>query len=161
MKVEDGNVSFVESKRVKIERWLTEKGFFLGSPTSGGRFSDGRRDEMDIDDGFGLVVQVPKKEEWFDRLKEKVWGHLTWDIFAGKPRKEIFIASIWLQNPSGPLPKKKVGATANNWVVEVYGREYFDRLIELSKEMSTVFGVKIHVRLEREHPRSASYYMED
>lgn len=145
--MKDGNVSYVESKRVKIERWLAQKGFFLGSPTSGARNLDGSRWEGDLDDGFGLIMQKSPRKSF--------WG------FTIKPADEKFIASIWLQDPSDPLSRKKVGASSNSWVIEVYGREHFDSLIRLSKEMSGIFNVKIHVRLEREHPRSANYYMDD
>ena len=138
------SVSFAESKYVRLGRWLSGFGFALAEPGEGARDEDGSISDGDQKRqfGYGLIIEVPKSG-FLNKLLNR--------------KRERCIASIWIKD-STCSPERRVGAKGGNWVVEVFGREHIDRITELSEKMASEFGVKVHVRLEREESKPARYY---
>lgn len=58
-------------------------------------------------------------------------------------RRRVFLGVVWFR-------ENRLGATEENWVFEVYGRTYIEFATRLTEKMSSLFNVKIALRLVRE-----------
>lgn len=76
----------------------------------------------------------------------------------------------------GPRPKKKWGmfrvprewigllsirgekANEKRWLLEVFGRSYVHSFHALATDLAREYGVEIHLRLEKEHPKREDFF---
>lgn len=62
------------------------------------------------------------------------------------PRR-LLIAQLYFNN------KDKHAEPSKNWVIDAYGESYLNEVTDWAEMLSAEFKVKMHVRLETEHPR--------
>lgn len=89
--------------------------------------------------GIGILYKDPNVKP-----RECFFG-----LIKTKPRKR-FLGVIWLENYMRR-------ADAYNWIFEIYGREYADKMKALAEEMAEAFKVRISVRLVEEQPRDEMF----
>ncbi|HVV15539.1 MAG TPA: hypothetical protein VHD55_04025 [Candidatus Paceibacterota bacterium] len=150
---EKESVSFAESFQVKsksigesIEKYLagTHPEVLLTLNESWGH--SGPRETNQ----YGFVAENEKSRRWNKWYLRHAFGE--------KPRS--LIAMLWFAS-------KEHGANPKEWVMELYGRERLESFKKLAELLAQEFHVKIHLRLQSEHPRNSfsgngsSYYTDD
>ncbi len=116
-------VTVTESIVVRVGKVLRDKGF---RPL---HFSGGSGDEESKDVLLGFHLYEERKVPF---------------LFFFNTTETFTIASLFLSC-------SKVGAeTKKNWVFHVFGRDNVEKIKEISEDLSKMFKLNIHVRLERE-----------
>ncbi len=119
-------VDYQEALSIKVGNFILTKGFDLASGT--GLPSKSISNSSSI----GLLLR--------DRI---AWGKTyLFGLIKRRPRRP-FIGVIWFEN-------ELRGATEQNLVFDVYGRNNVDLAKQLADSLTVAFGVKISVRLEEE-----------
>lgn len=126
-------VSYKEALSIRVGNWIRQKGFELSS-------RDGTiLDSLTEIPQFGILQNDPDT-----KLRRGLFG-----LIRRKPRRR-FLGVIWFSNSERCADEK-------NWVFDVYGREYVQVAIQLTKEMALIFNVNILVHLVREQPDTETY----
>ncbi len=66
-------------------------------------------------------------------------------------QRALYIGTLWLENQA------RGAKLDENWVLEVYGRDYVPELTELAKELSEPHQTQVQIRLDTEKPRVETY----
>ncbi len=123
-----GSVDFQEALSIKVGRFLLSKGLDLASSTGI------ELDSLDESDSLGILHKNPDSKP----IK------YLFGLFRREPRRE-FLGTIWFSNSAR-------GATEEDWVLDMYGREHVDIVMKLAEEMASLFNVKIAIHLVSEQP---------
>ena len=129
-------VDYQESPSIKAGRFLLSRGFDPASRT-------GLAEESLVESrSLGILRKNPEAKP-----RKYLFGLIT-----GKPRR-WFLGKIWFN-------EDKLGATEQNWVIEVYGREHIEMIQKLADDMASTFNIKIAIRLVRDLPHAETYSYE-
>lgn len=116
------------STSVWVGQWLHRKGYDLASCT--GLATPLLSTETD---SIGILIRRQNKP-----------GQQTETVV---PSRRLFVGTLWFKN-------FKRGADRNNWVLEVYGEEYFESFQKLGKELWSTFYVSVEVKIILEEPET-------
>ena len=109
-------------------KWLKGKSYYISNSNGCLLHSLNRADSI------GILYKDPKIKP-----RKRFFG-----LVEQEPRK-IFLGVIWFDNHVR-------NANKENWVFEVYGKEYFTDMKELAEDMAKTFEIKITLQLTRENP---------
>ncbi len=130
----DEKITYHENS-VAVAKNLRERGYTIASSTGI------RQREPDRD-----VIGILKSRE---PIQKNFLG-FKWN----KQQRGLYIGTLWLENQAR-------GAIHNeNWVLEVYGRDYVPELTKLVKELSEQHQAKVQIILDSEKPRVEIYSLD-
>ncbi|MFH0949371.1 MAG: hypothetical protein V1802_02695 [Candidatus Aenigmatarchaeota archaeon] len=131
----DTRISYWESPAYVINRALQEKGYQIAN-CAGIKVDEPSHDHIGILEPRAPVSRNFLGIKWHER------------------QRALYLGTLWLTNPA-------IGASEEQWVLEVYGRDNVPKLTELVRELSEPFHVKVEVKLEKESPKLERYFVSD
>ena len=123
-----------ESLTYAIAKTIRDKGYEIADST-GRKISEPPQDALGI-----LEPREPIEKSFFGFFKRK------------EKQKALHTGTLWVDNYVRGAKHDK------NWVLEVYGRNNVQKLIELVKEFSEPKKVSVQVSLDSEHPKVENDY---
>lgn len=126
-------VDYQEALSIKVGKWLSEKGFAPASCTGIALYS------LSETNSLGILWKDPDAKP-----REYLFG-----LIKREPKRR-FLGTIWFDNSTR-------GANKKYWVLEAYGQEHIELVRQLAEKMTSIFNVKISLRLVREQPDVETY----
>jgi hypothetical protein len=115
---------------------LVKKGYVLASSIGRARTES----SLTPSDSIGLLMPQPDNPESQD-FSFRPRG------VQQNPKRRRFVGIIWFSNYAR-------GANRRDWVIEVYGKEYFELLQVLGRKLWSTFCVSVEVRLIKDFPEN-------